>query len=109
MKKILINKSGGALLFAIITAFVISFVGASLTILSTNQYRMIENEIKRKEAMYWIRAGIEYANYMIRTEQWPSFPVQNIPLPDNDKIKITVDKYVPGSLSDYNIKVTTTY
>lgn len=99
-----LNNSGGALLFAIITSFILSFTSVSLVMLTSNQYKMIDNEIKRKEAYFLLKAGVEYANYMIRTEQC-SFPVQTFTLPENDKIKITVTKLN----SDYSIKVSTEY
>lgn len=122
MKRINNNSQGGALLFAIITALVICFIGTTLVLFTTNKYKIICNEIKRKEAYYWLRAGMEYANYMIRTGNWKMVEnaegklvvdeagnkVENILLPDPEskQIKITV---VPADLSDYKIEVLTSY
>lgn len=108
MKRNLSNSSGGALLFAIITAFVICFTGASLIALTNNQYRIIDDEIKRKEVYYWLRAGMEYANYMIRIGLWEE-EVQDIPLPENPDVKISVIKPETADLSDYRIEVSIQY
>lgn len=59
------TKHAGALLFAIITAFVLSLVGATLVLLTTNQYRVINSEINRTIAFYQAQAGMEYAIYKL--------------------------------------------
>lgn len=115
---VLSNSQGGALLFAIVTALVLSFIGVSLTVLTSNQYRIIDNEVKRKEAYYWLIAGMEYANYMIRTGQVNFNPVQNqtwreeatLTLPDGvNRIDILIKKPDPDGLSAYKIEVLTGY
>jgi hypothetical protein len=104
------SESGGALLFTIITAFVLSMIGATLVLFTSNQYRLINNDIERKKALYWLKAGKEYADYKLRT----GLVVQNntpytLAFPDNTNITITIRKPDPDNLSEHKIEVTTTY
>lgn len=57
------NKHGGALLFAIITAFILTLVVSTIVILTTNQYRIVDSEIDRIRAFYLNQAGMEWAIY----------------------------------------------
>lgn len=120
------STSGSALLFAIITAFVLSFTGASLVILTTNQYRIIDNEINRKIAYYKIRAGVEYANYCLYNRlvspsphidlRWssstPSSPdgFPGLPPFDYTNLIISIEEDTsPTPISRYRIRVSTQY
>lgn len=68
------TKRAGALLFAIITAFVLTLVVSTIVILTTNQFRIIDNEVDRIRAFYRAQAGIEYAIWNIRNSIGP-FPL----------------------------------
>lgn len=59
--------SAGALLFAIITAFVLTLVASTLVVLTTNQYKIIDSEVDRIRAFYRAQAGMEYAIYQAYT------------------------------------------
>lgn len=103
------GEKGSALLFAVVTAFVIAFIGGSMVLLTSNQYRMIDLEIKRKEAYNWLRAGMEYANYQLRNGlvMFDGNGKATLGLPDKSEVKINI--FSPGELSDYKIEISTSY
>lgn len=113
------NASGGALLFALITAFVLSFIGGSLVLLTTNQYRIVTGEIERIKAFYRAQAGAEYAIYWAYTNpgSLPSAPGSTVPVTGHSlpNTTVTITSINPASpdpfknISDYGIKVSTTY
>lgn len=113
------NSPGAFILLVIITAFIVCFVGTTLIILTTNQYRIINSEIERTKAFYRAQAGMEYAIYRAYTNVvgWlPSPPVlpailntvnhNNISVAGGT-VNITIT--TPGTLSNYEIKITTNY
>lgn len=109
------NNNGGALLFAIIASFVLALIGATLVLLTMNQYRVINNEIQRTVAHAYVQAGVEYAIYEAYSDP------ANLPtdfVGDSDPYTITVNGQVininivnlgPGGISEYQITVNTTY
>lgn len=103
------NISGGALLFAIITSFVLAMIGAALVLLTSNQYKLINDEIERKNAYYWLKAGMEYANYKLRTDPAGVQSGQEFSLLEKSEIKIKITKLPSGSISDYQIETYTKY
>lgn len=104
------STSGGALLFAIVTAFLLSFIAAGLVMLMTSQYKMIDNEVKRKMAYYKIRAGVEYANYCLYNRTVTVPPGESVPLvcPEYPDLSISIQND-PTGRSRYSILVTTNY
>lgn len=113
MKKILKNNCAGALLFAIMIAFVLSLIGATMVFLAGNQYRLIMNEIERIRASYILQTGAEYAIYyaynfpdqlLTLPKVFP--PMDPDPEPPFDPIFITIDSGGPG---EYTIETTKLY
>lgn len=93
------NNSAGALLFAIITAFVLSLVGATLAFLTSNQYRLINSGIERTIASYRAQAGMEYAIWWARTNPG------SLPANPGDSQDITPDP-APAALNNVTITIT---
>lgn len=103
------TKRAGALLFAIITAFVLTLIVSTLVIFTTNQYRIIDSEIDRIRAFYRAQAGMEYAifNLYNGTAGWTvdtthPLTVNGIPI----NININND---PDGISTYRINISTNY
>lgn len=107
------SNSAGALLFAIIISFVLSLTGATLVLLTINQYRFINSAINRTTAYYRARAGSQYAIYQAYTNtNW-------LPAPGDTKnylynglgqpVNITIENPDPDGLSDYRISAATNY
>lgn len=107
------NNSGGALLFSLITAFVLSLVSATFVFLTSNQYRTINSEIERTKAFYRAQAGMEYAIYKaytdptwLTTTTWPyDYDTDGDTVND---VGITI-KADPTGNSEYQISVTANY
>lgn len=107
------TKPAGALLFAIITAFVLSIVGATLVILTTNQYRVVNSEIERTRAFYRAQAGMEYAIYKLynNTSGWipnNNTITQNVTI-DNQTINISITHPDPDGRSSYKMSINASY
>lgn len=96
------NTNGGALLFTIVTAFVISFTGAALTAVMLNHSIIVESEIKRMETYYLLRAGFEYAYSQMYHGVSPE-EITDLPDYPNVQIQITPDQ---SGVSDFAISVT---
>ena len=107
------SNSAGALLLAIIISFVLSLTGATLVLLTINQYRFINSTINRTQAYYHARAGSQYAVYQsYANANW-------LPAAGNTKnylymvqghpVNITIINPDPDGLSDYRISATTNY
>jgi len=54
------DNSGGALLFSIVPAFVISATAATMVSYMLNHCQLMNSEVYRREAAYMVRAGFEY-------------------------------------------------
>lgn len=117
MKK---TNSAGALLFAIITAFVLSLVASTLVFLTSNQYKMVDSEVDRIHAFGLAQAGVEYAIWWARTHpaELPTILGESkaIPAPaDLSNITINIIRIDPAApapfqdLSDYGIQVACSY
>jgi hypothetical protein len=98
------------LLYATITAFVISFVCVTLIMLTMHQYKITDAECKRKEAMQWVKAGIEYAHYLCSTGAVTSVPYTTT-LPDNSDVEVLIDSPASGDPPGvtYRIQIDATY
>lgn len=96
---------GGMLLYTIITAMVISFTTATLTLLILNQTIMAENEIKRKEAYQLLRSGYDYVYDILDS----GGTVPSSVTIDGHVVDIVVTTPDPDGLSDYQIVITTEY
>jgi hypothetical protein len=107
--KAISSVSGGVLLFAIVTTFVLAMIGSALVLFTSNQYRIIDAEIDRKQALCWLKAGMEYANFLLRTNPSGIQLNQEFSLPEKTDIKITIINPDPDNLSDYKIEVRTQY
>ncbi len=62
------DNKGGMLLFTVVATLVMSFTCATLATLMLNERLLIDQEIKRKEAMNIARAGMEYAYDLMNEE-----------------------------------------
>lgn len=118
MYKLLKTNEAGALLFALITAFILSLVTATFVFLTTNQYRLINSEIERTKAFYLAQTGVEYAIWGIRTNAGPlPDPAQTItweirdPSTNIKLMDIFIDNISnqPNALAPYRIRVRTQY
>lgn len=99
----------GALLFTIITAFLLSLVGATLVLLTTNQYRMINSEINRTIAFYRAQAGMEYAIYKAYTDPvWLTGGPYTVSI-GGQNVSINIETPDPDGLSTYRFRITTNY
>lgn len=109
------SSSAGALLFAIITAFVLTMVASTLVLFTTNQYKIIDSEVDRIWAFYRAQAGMEYAVWYAYTNS------SLLPTPGNPRTvtghgltntTVTITK-LPAtgfqSISNYGIKVRVEY
>lgn len=116
------TKRAGALLFAIITAFVLTLVVSTIVILTTNQFRIIDNEVDRIIAFYRTQAAMEYAIWWAYTNpgSLPAAVGANVTIADdlaigNGTVDITITRINPASpapfanLSNYGIQITTNY
>jgi len=107
------SNSAGALLFAIIVSFILSLTGATLVLLTINQYRFINSAINRTKAYYHARAGSQYAIYQAYTNaNW--LPVSGetknyTHTVDGQPVNITITKPDPDGLSDYCISAAANY
>jgi len=108
------SNSAGMLLFTIVACLVMSFTCATLATLILNQGVMIENEIKRKEAMNIARAGYEYAyDLLCHDETVPSSVT--ITSASGADYTVNISRVVPSSgdddygVSDYRIEVDVEY
>lgn len=106
-------ERAGALLFAVITSFVLTLVVSTIVIFTTNQYRIINSEIDRTRAFHRDQAGMEYAVYNLynATAGWIPGTVGymqnhnvNIGAPVN--ISVVND---PTGTSSYLINIRTNY
>ena len=107
-KIVSMRSSGGALLAAIMAAFIICFVNVGMISLTLNQCAVIENEINEKEEYYLLKSGMEYANCQLRKGlidfEGPQIKELIIEA-EKINIKILIEKLAPGSISDYKIDV----
>ncbi len=106
------KENAGALLFAIVTAFVLSLVGTTMVLLASNQYRYVNNETERIKCYYMLLAGAEYAIYYSYTfpndiprppftfQIWPGDPATEV------QIEIAADA---SGTSEYTIEVIKAY
>lgn len=98
------SNSGGALLLAIITAFVIAFTTATLTALTFTQVKMTITESNRIQAMNRLKMGMLYAHNQIHTgARVPPFTIDNW---NGLNINVIND---PDGISAYKIEVTVQY
>jgi len=104
------KNSGSALLFAIVTAFVLAMVGGALVLLTSNQYRVINTEINRIEASYLLQAGAEYAIYRCYTGAGDLTKAYSLDIDGdgNNDVDIAVAPDTTG-LSEYTVTVTNRY
>ena len=115
------NNSAAVLLFALITAFVLSLIGGTFVLLTSNQWRFVNSEGERTMAFYRAQAGVEYAIWWAREhpDLLPSAGdgALNITVPaalNNVTINIfnIDDPSLPGAfqdLGDYGIQVSCNY
>lgn len=115
------KNSAGALLFAIITAFVILFISSTIILLATNQYRVLDDEIDRTIAFYRLQAGMENAVWFAYTNPGalPQNAGQSHVLDENNltvsNVTVTIKRTIGANplpfqqLSSYGINVTTDY
>lgn len=108
------NNSGGALLFAIITAFVLSFVATTLVYLGSNQYRIIDNDIDRTRAFYLAKGYVQLAIYHLYSGTAGWVPVNDtitheFDTNDDGFDDLRIEITHPDSISSYRIKVTSAY
>jgi type II secretory pathway component PulK len=105
--------NAGALLFAIITVFVLCMVASTLVVLTTNQYRIIDSEIDRIKASYLAQAGTELAIYNLyqNTVGWkPGDAGYTNPRPVTINGKtVNIRITTPGTYSTYNIQAQVDY
>lgn len=99
------SDSGGVLLFAIITAFVIAFTSATLTALTLHQAKITIVESERMEAMNNLKGGMLYAqnliyNCIMTGQQPPQLVNWN---------GLTINILEGGEISTYRIEVKTEY
>jgi len=99
--------NAGALLFAIITVFVICMVASSLVVLTTNQYKIIDSEIDRTIAFYIAQAGTELAIYNLysNTTGWTPPCTKSVTI-GGKQVTIIISA---GTLSTYNIQTQVDY
>lgn len=102
------KNAGGALLFAIITAFVLSLIAASMVSLMSNQYRFVSAEVNRITAQYRLQAAVEYAIYARRIgHTFPANPYDpGFGILNGILIDIAEDA---SGISELTIRVTDTY
>lgn len=121
------TQHAGALLFAMVTAFMLTLVVSTIVTMTTNQYRIINSEIDRIKAFYLNQAGVEFAIYNLYsgTAGWipgggdGSSTTHTLSLSlDGIPRTITINVYdlpttppqpVFQNISNYGIKVSTTY
>lgn len=107
------SSSAGALLFAIITALVLSLVASTFVLLASSQYRVVDNEVDRIIKYYRAQAGMEWAIYNLysNTAGWVppagdgNFIKQIVSIDSND-VTIRVTDLPSTGLSSYSINVT---
>lgn len=109
------SSSAGALLFAIITALVLSLVASTFVLLASSQYRVVDNEVDRIIKYYRAQAGMEWAIYQAYTNPDTSLPANadtliTVPPPAEltGLITITIRYLGAGGLSPYQITVKAT-
>ncbi len=111
------DSSGGALLFAMVTAFLVSMLAGTLILFTASQYKMVNSEVQRKESLYLLRAGMEFANYKLRSGEmtFQEDETEKTIVPPSDLIdkdpnlEIKVIRLAAGEISDYKIQVNTSY
>lgn len=108
------NTTAGALLFAIITAFVISMVVSALVLLTTNQYRIINSEIRRTQAFYRAQAAMEHSIYQSYTNPGTWLPASgSVTHPvtiDGKNVDININYNTSSSaISPYEMRISTNY
>lgn len=82
------TNSGGILLYAIITAMIISFVSIALVSVAFMRAKIMIQEAKRIETLNLLKAGYMYANHLISTNR-----VSYVPYNVNwNGTKINIDK-----------------
>lgn len=108
----------GALLFAVITAFILTLVVSTLVILTSNQYRIIDREIDRIAAFYRAQAGMEYNTWQSYTNTaWlppPGPPVTHeVTLPNfpanRNTVNIRITNPDPDGISSYQVRISANY
>lgn len=111
------TNSAGALLFVIITALVLTLVGSTFVLLTTNQYKIFDSEVNRIRAFYRAQAGMEYAIYQAYTNPATWLPSAPVPPATSTTINhndisidggtVNISITTPGTLSNYNITIST--
>lgn len=99
------TNSAGALLFAIITAFVLTLVASTLVVLTTNQYKIIDSEVDRIRAFYRAQAGMEYAIWYAYTNGISPTPL-SITI---DEVLVNITFGLGAPISANSITISTTY
>ena len=97
------NNSGGALLAAIIAAFLLSFTSAALIMLTTNQAMIMDKEGNRLQAKNMTKAGVMHAFSMLLAGDWNA---DESPYSWNG-MDIFIEE--DNNLSDYKIRVVVNY
>lgn len=111
-KSFISNKnSGGALLFVVITALVISAISAIIVTVMLNHSLIMTRERERKEAQFLTRAAFAYTYDCLYDGTWTAFNT-HVPFPLDNDVQIYVqDTYLeqPEILSNYRVDVFTNY
>lgn len=109
--KITKTNSGGALLFATITAFVLTMVASTLVLLSANQYKIINGEVDRIIALYIAEGKMQYAIWWANnnTSSLPAEVNQTIQVPNLTGIIIRRIDTTQSPFVPYRIEITQSY
>lgn len=103
------NTRAGALLFAVITAFILTLVVSTLVILTSNQYRIIDREIDRITAFYRLQAGMEYSTWQSYSNaNWLSTAPHTVNIAGKN-VNIGITTPAPGNISTYQVTLSTDY
>ena len=111
MKMLLETKSGGALLLAVISAFLLCFASAGLIAITSNQVAMTQEEINRVETIHLLRSAYIYAYTQIFTGVISQYQLQQGPveydldLRTDRKVKVKIESDLEN-ISEYRIIVT---
>ena len=107
----LTKNNGGALLFVIITALVISAISVIIVTVMLNHSMIMTRERERKEAQFLTRAAFAYTYDCLYDGTWTAFNT-HVPFPLDNDVQIYVqDTYLeqPEILSNYRVDVFTNY
>ena len=108
----LTKNNGGALLFVIITALVISAISVIIVTVMLNHSMIMTRERERKEAQFLTRAAFAYTYDCLYDGTWPAgwFDTEiDFPLDNDVKIWIDSTNPDPGIPSNYRVSVYTNY